>query len=154
MTDKQRDYLCSILFLIFGIFLFTQSMGIQAMMGKDLGSGFVPKIVAGAIVVFSIWKLSITVLSKTEGGKKKQDDDMKGGLFTICLLAAYVVLFKPLGFIISTVFYLFLQTLILSDESNRNLPLFGVISVTAPIVIYVLFVYVIKMPLPTGPVGF
>lgn len=154
MTNKQRDYLCSILFLIFGIFLFIQSMGIKTLMSQDVGSGFTPKIVSGAIVVCSIWKLALTVLSKKADTGSKSDDDTKGGIFTICLLAAYVLLFDSLGFLISTVVYLFLQILVLSNENNRNLPLFGIISVVAPVVVYVLFVYVIKMPLPTGPMGF
>ena len=77
-----------------------------------------------------------------------------GGLLTIVLLAIYVVLFKPLGFILSTFIYLFFQITLLSTEKNRNLILFGIISVVAPVVIYALFVYVIKVPLPTGLLSF
>lgn len=51
MTNKQRDYACSVLFLIFGIFMFIQSLSIHSMMDKDVGSGFVPKIVAMAIIL-------------------------------------------------------------------------------------------------------
>ena len=148
MTNKQRDYACSVLFLIFGIFMFIQSLSIHSMMDKDVGSGFVPKIVAMAIIVISAIKLLLTFLSK------KSDEDIMGGLLTIVLLAIYVVLFKPLGFILSTFIYLFFQITLLSTEKNRNLILFGIISVVAPVVIYALFVYVIKMPLPTGLLSF
>ena len=154
MTNKQRDYACSVLFLIFGIFMFIQSLSIHSMMDKDVGSGFVPKIVAMAIIVISAIKLLLTFLSKKSEEAKKSDEDIMGGLLNIVLLAIYVVLFKPLGFILSTFIYLFFQITLLSTEKNRNLILFGIISVVAPVVIYALFVYVIKMPLPTGLLSF
>ena len=154
MTNKQRDYACSVLFLIFGICMFIQSLSIPSMMDKDVGSGFVPKIVAMAIIVISAIKLLLTFLSKKSEEAKKSDEDIMGGLLTIVLLAIYVVLFKPLGFILSTFIYLFFQITLLSTEKNRNLILFGIISVVAPVVIYALFVYVIKMPLPTGLLSF
>ena len=154
MTNKQRDYACSVLFLIFCSFMFIQSLSIHSMMDKDVGSGFVPKIVAMAIIVISAIKLLLTFLSKKSEEAKKSDEDIMGGLLTIVLLAIYVVLFKPLGFILSTFIYLFFQITLLSTEKNRNLILFGIISVVAPVVIYALFVYVIKMPLPTGLLSF
>ena len=107
-----------------------------------------------AIIVISAIKLLLTFLSKKSEEAKKSDEDIMGGLLTIVLLAIYVVLFKPLGFILSTFIYLFFQITLLSTEKNRNLILFGIISVVAPVVIYALFVYVIKMPLPTGLLSF
>lgn len=154
MTNKQRDYACSVIFLIFGIFMFTQSLSIQSMMDKDVGSGFVPKIVAAAIIAISALKLFLTAFNKKKAESRKTDEDMAGGLLTIALLAIYVVLFKPFGFILSTMIYLFFQITLLSTEKNRNFILFGVISVAAPVLIYAMFVYVIKMPLPTGIISF
>ena len=155
MTDKKRDLLCSVIFLAFGILMFVQSAAIKPLMGsKDLGSGFVPKIIAGCIIVIAGVKLIMTLTSKKEEKKIENDEDKVGGLLTIALLLIYSVLFNTLGFILSTVLYLFAQMLILSDERNRKIPLFAVIAVVAPVVIYALFVYVIKMPLPAGLLSF
>lgn len=154
MTDKKRDLLCSVLFLVFGGFMFIQSMAIVPMMGKDVGSGFVPKIVAIAIVAIALLKLVLTLSSKKEGVSVKSDEDAAGGLLTIAALAAYVLLFQSLGFLLSTMLYLFVQITILSNKDNRNFILFGIISVVAPIAVYILFVYVIKMPLPAGLLSF
>lgn len=154
MTDRKRDIGCSILFLAFGIFMFVQSLPIMPIMGKDLGSGFVPKIIAGAIIAIALLKLALTVLSKEKEKKLENDDNMVGGLLTIAALLVYMSLFQTAGFILSTALYLFAQITILSDENNRNLPLFGVISVVAPVAIYALFVYAIKMPLPAGFISF
>lgn len=154
MTNKKRDIGCSVLFLAFGIFMFTQAMPIVPIMGKDLGSGFVPKIISGAIIAISCLKLVLTVMSKGEEKKVENDEDMMGGLLTVAALLIYSSIFKSVGFILSTALYLFVQITILSDENNRNLPLFAVISVVAPVAIYALFVYIIKMPLPAGLFGF
>jgi hypothetical protein len=150
MKDKTRDLLCSVLFLTFGIFMFFQSIGIVPKIERDLGSGFMPKIVAGVLIAISIIKLIVTLTSKKENKIEEIGSDMLGGLLTIALLAAYVLLFDILGFLISTITYLFLQILILSNEKNRRIGLFAIISIIFPVVIYILFVYVIKMPLPYG----
>ena len=155
MTDKKRDLLCSIIFLIFGIFMFVQSAAIKPLMGsKDVGSGFVPKIVAGVIIAIAAFKLITTLMNKKPEKKIEDNGDKMGGLLTIALLLIYSVLFDKLGFILSTMLYLFGQITLLSDERNRNIPLFAGIAVVAPLAIYTLFVYVIKMPLPMGLFGF
>lgn len=154
MTDRKRDISCAILFLVFGVFMFFQALPIEPIMGKDLGSGFVPKIIAGAIIVIALVKLVLVLSSKEKEKKLENDDDIMGGLMTVAALLVYMSIFKSVGFILSTALYLFMQITLLSDEKNRNLPLFGVISVVAPLAIYALFVYAIKMPLPTGIFSF
>ena len=154
MTNKQRDILCSVLFLVFGAFVLVQALPIKPVMGKDIGSGFMPKIIGTSIIVIAAVKLVLTLMSKVSAAKTKTDDDLKGGLWTIAALLAYVLLFDRLGFILSTALYLFVQILVLSNEQNRNLKLNAAISVVMPIAIYALFVYVIKMPLPAGLLNF
>lgn len=154
MTNKQRDILCSVLFLVFGAFVFVQALPIKPVMGKDIGSGFMPKIIGASIIVIAAVKLVLTLISKASAAKASTDDDLKGGLWTIAALLAYVLLFDRLGFILSTALYLFVQILVLSNEQNRNLKLFAAISVVTPVAIYALFVYVIKMPLPAGLLNF
>lgn len=154
MTDRFRDIFCSVFFLLFGVAMFIMSLPIMPIMGKDLGSGFVPKIIAGAIIVIALFKLALTVFSHKEAKKLESDDDKMGGLLTVAALLVYVTIFKPAGFILSTALYLFVQITVLSDERNRKLPLFAAISVVAPVLIYALFVYVIKMPLPAGFISF
>ncbi|MEA5137451.1 MAG: tripartite tricarboxylate transporter TctB family protein [Candidatus Fimivivens sp.] len=154
MTNKQRDILCSVLFLVFGAFVFVQALPIKPVMGKDIGSGFMPKIIGASIIVIAAVKLVLTLISKASAAKASTDDDLKGGLWTIAALLAYVLLFDRLGFILSTALYLFVQILVLSNEQNRNLKLFVAISVVTPVAIYALFVYVIKMPLPAGLLNF
>ena len=62
--------------------------------------------------------------------------------------------FQPVGFIISTMVYLFLQILVLVPKEKRSWPLTVIISVVSPIAIYALFTYAISSPLPKGIWGF
>ena len=60
MKNKTRDIICSLLFLALGIFMFSQALKITSIMGKDLGSGFMPKVIAVALVLISLLKLILT----------------------------------------------------------------------------------------------
>ncbi|NPV45071.1 MAG: tripartite tricarboxylate transporter TctB family protein [Firmicutes bacterium] len=154
MANKMRDLICGILFLALGIFMFFQSQGIDPIIPNELGSGFVPKIVAGVTAGLSVSMILVTFLKKQSPPPTKADEDLKGGIFTILTLATYVFLFDKLGFILSTMLYLFVQMTLLSNERNRNFRLFAGISVITPLVIYALFVYGFKLILPAGILRF
>lgn len=156
MKSKTRDIVCSLLFLIVGIFTFVNALEIKPLMTKDLGSGFMPKVIGVSLVVIAAIKLVLTLTNKKElkNETSNNDIDQKGGLLTIGLFLFYVVTFEMLGFIVSTVVYLFFQMLILSNDKNRNCKLFGLISVAFSVGVYALFVYVINRPLPVGIFGF
>lgn len=154
MNNKTRDIICSIIFLITGAFLFQQSLGIVPIMEKDLGSGFMPKVIAVSLMITALLKLLLTFVKKITNSDKKEETDNLGGLLTIGALLLYVLTFEVIGFILSTTIYLFLQITILSNEKNRKLVLFAIISVGVSVAIYTLFVYVINRPLPVGMLGF
>lgn len=79
---------------------------------------------------------------------------MAGGLGAILLIGGYCLIFSSVGFIVSTAFYLFFQTLVLTPKEKRNWRMIILISLVAPIAIYALFVYAINTPLPKGIFGF
>lgn len=171
MSDKIKNIISSIGFLALGAFFYMQSTGIKIIMKKDLGSGFFPKVIGVSMVVMALVELFLTVSNKKneevngslerieEKAEQKEpaaeaaaeaDTDRKGLILTIVAMCCYAVLFDGLGFILSTILYLFAQITILSTEKNRNYPLFVGISVAASFIIYGIFVYLIGMPLPTG----
>lgn len=153
MSDKKKNIITSVLFLTFGAFVFWQSMGIKHVMNNDVGSAFFPKVISVAMMVVALIRLIMAVREK-ETAPKDSDSDVKGGFMTILLLCSYVLAFQPVGFIISTVVFLFCEMLVLTPKEKRNLPLIGGLSVIAPIAIYALFVYAINTPLPKGLFGF
>ena len=156
MTNKQRNLLTSVLFLAFGIFMFIQSQGVKHKIASDVGSGYVPAFIAGCLIVVSVAKLIITLVRKSASDNKKEgkDSSTKGGVVTILIMLAYMLAFEPVGFIVSSVVFLFALMNWFANSENRNPILFAVISVLLPVAVDALFVFVIKMPLPKGIIGF
>lgn len=150
MSNKKKNILLSALFLAFGVFLYVQSLGIKHMMKNDVGSAFFPKVVAVAIIGVALIRLVMSLREKDSGAAKKSGSDMKGGWLTILLVGAYVIAFQPVGFLIATTVYLFLQIMVLTPKEKRKMPVILAISVIAPLFIWVLFNYVISSPLPKG----
>lgn len=156
MTSKKSDILCSAIFLVFGAAMAYFSLGINKMIETDVGSGFVPKFIAICIMIVAAAKLILTLTEKkpTATAAKKSNSDLPGGVGTVALMAAYMLSFEPVGFLLSSMVYLFAQILLMSNRENRKPLLFAVISVVLPLIIDLLFVFVIKMPLPKGIFGF
>lgn len=150
MSNKNKNLIISALFLAFGAFLFIQSLGIKHMMKNDVGSAFFPKVVGVAIIGVALIRLIMALREKSESAAKKSSSDMQGGWLTIILVGLYVVAFQPVGFLVSTAVYLFLQILVLTPKEKRKMPVILAISVIAPLFIWVLFNYVISSPLPKG----
>ena len=156
MTNKQRNLLTSVLFLVFGSFFLVQSLQVPHKIESDVGSGYVPAFVCICMIVVAAAKLLITLFRKDPYAdvKDKSLGSTKGGAVTILIMLAYMLLFEPLGFIVSSAVFLFALINWFANSKNRNIPLFAVISVVLPVAIAALFVYVIKLPLPKGLVGF
>ena len=156
MTNKTRDILCSIIVLAFGAAMIYYVKDVRRVIRSDVGSAFVPTLIGWCIVVTGACKLLYSIFTglKEENKKIVFDQDMFGGIGTIILMVLYMLAFQPVGFVVSSAVYLFLQMLLFSEKSNRRMILFAVIAVLLPLAVDALFVYVIKMPLPVGVFGF
>lgn len=153
MSEKTKGIITSILFLAFSAVMIVFARQYKPMMKNDLGSGFFPMVVGIAMCALSVLRLILAIREK-KGEVKKSGDDLMGGLATIILIGGYCIAFNPIGFIISTMVYLFLQILVLTPKEKRSWPITIAISVIAPIAFYVLFVYAINTPLPKGLLSF
>ena len=155
MTNKRMDMICSLIFLAFGGIMYTYAAKIRHLIPSDTGSGYVPKFIAICIIITAAAKLILTLLDKKkEEAQAQGSGDKVGGWGTLALMFAYVVAFEPVGFVLSTIVYLYAQITLMSDETNRNPKLFAIISIVTPIVVSLLFSRVINMPLPYGVFGF
>lgn len=156
MTNKTRDILCSIIVIAFGAAMIYYVKGVRRVIRTDVGSAFVPTLIGWCIVVTGASKLLYSIFTglKSENKKIVFDQDFFGGIGTIILMVLYMLAFQPVGFIVASAVYLFFQMLLLSDKTNRKILLFAIVSVLLPVAVDALFVFVIKMPLPVGILGF
>ena len=156
MTNKIRDILCALIVIAFGAAMIYYVKDVRRVIRTDVGSAFVPTLIGWCIVVTGACKLLYSIFThmKEESKKIVFDQDMFGGIATIILMVLYMIAFQPVGFVVSSAVYLFLQMLLFSEKSNRKIVLFAVIAVVLPLAVDALFVYVIHMPLPVGVFGF
>ena len=157
MTNKMRDILCAIIVIAFGaaMIYFVKDVKVVART-KDIGSKYVPMMIGWCLIATGASKFLYSLFSKSKKENEKIvfNQDMLGGIGTIVLMLLYMWAFQPIGFVVASAVYLFLQMLLLSTKSNRRIILFAIIAIALPVAVDALFVYVIKMPLPVGVFGF
>lgn len=73
---------------------------------------------------------------------------------TFVLLALYVLLMKPVGFVLTTIVYLFLQALVLTPKGKIRIWFTAVLSIVLAIGIYLIFSRLLNVPLPAGILAF
>ena len=156
MTNKKRNLITSVIFLVFGAFMLVQSLAVPHKIPSDVGSGYVPAFISICLLVVSGAKLILTLLDKDPADDvvKASGWSMKGGIVTMAIMLVYMLTFEPVGFILSSIVFLFALMNWFANNENRKPILFAIIAIVLPIAIDALFVFVIKMPLPKGLIGF
>lgn len=142
---RKKEFASIIFLFAVSIFFF---LGAKGMKGD---SGLFPKILSGLIFVLTCVELGVVLTNRTKESKKKEERSLRKLLFIIVLSILYVVLIKPLGFVVST--FLFLTgSMILLEVKNKK------IAVLVPIItvalIYFVFKILLKVQIPVGILGF
>lgn len=73
---------------------------------------------------------------------------------TFLLLTLYVLLMKPVGFVLTTGLYLFAQMLVLAPKEKLKTWFAAVLSVVLAVGIYLVFSRLLNVPLPAGILAF
>ncbi|MEA5092782.1 hypothetical protein SDC9_53151 [bioreactor metagenome] len=170
--DQRRDLITSIVFLIFGIAVIIASGNIPIKnVNGDVGSAFLPEMVAGIMIFLSIILFAKTCMhiKKSKPLEEKNNAKIRATVETnnkqkgfagnkavfasFINLCVYVVLFKPVGFILSSIIFLVLQMGIMTEDSKitaRKLAIWCVISVVTAVLVYLIFYEIFSMRLPMG----
>ncbi|MDR2451940.1 MAG: tripartite tricarboxylate transporter TctB family protein [Candidatus Accumulibacter sp.] len=144
-NTRRADLVMGLLFVFLAIFWFVEA---QSMVQVDagLGPGDYPKVVAAGLFFFG---LLLTISSLLAGLPKKEGVmDRKAALRLIVFVAAtiaYVQLMKPLGFVLTTPFYLFFGIWFFG---YRKYVIAAVCSVGMTAAIHVVFRMIFQVMLP------
>lgn len=160
MFKKYKDAISGGVLILLGVGLYIASFGIKSVALNLIKADFFPRLIAGLFVILGVI-LVLTGLSKAKqhqpAGEKElpfwKNDGTISMLETLALIAVYVLLMKPVGFVITTFVYLVAQMYVLTPKEKRtkkNFALFVVISLIASFAIYLLFVKVFYLMLPAG----
>ncbi len=159
MRDEHRkNFTSGIAFLLFGIFIYAGSYTIPATTSDILGSRFFPRAVAVLIGILSIAQMLLSAgafkAAAHNNEEKVKEAINKPLLLTVAALLIYYILVLQIGFTITSIIYLFCQSLILmptEDIKNKKKLIVPVlVSVIVPIAVNTIFWKLFSIKLPVG----
>ena len=106
--------------------------------------------VLSAVCIFQGIRKAMAKDTSEEKTKKLGKGDMMAVVFTFAVIIGYILIMPVLGFILSTIIYLFLQMLILAPAEKRNYVLFAIVAVVFTAVVFVAFRVGLQQLLPRG----
>jgi putative tricarboxylic transport membrane protein len=145
----RADHVAGAAFAAFGLAIIALSGDLPFGGLAMPGSGFMPTLVAGLLVLFGI----VLALRGAESAPLADIDwsDTKHALVVILIAALAIAAYTWLGFIITMVLMLFAFLVI----GERRQPVRAVLySVAATLIAYGVFAKALRAPLPIGPFGF
>lgn len=161
--QEKTDLLSALLAIVFGGFVYVMSGSIVVKAkGGDIGSQFLPRLIAGLMILLGVLLLIGTLRKiKASAGAQAQEETGEDKSFVPALLSfvnliVYVLIFKPVGFLVSTVIYLTVQMIIMSPDRKpgvRKLGLWVALAVIVAVAIYFIFTKGFSLPLPSGILG-
>lgn len=160
VSDKKKNVYAGFLLLLFAIFIYAVSFWIPESKSDVLGSRFFPRCTAvlmGSLsIILILTNVNLKKREETQPGETVRSGFNQPLLLTCLALILYYLVILQLGFVITSIAYLFCQCLILlpkEDYKNRKKLLFTLaISVLVPVAINFIFWNVFSIALPAGNV--
>ena len=120
-----------------------------------MGPRFFPQLVS---IIMGILSFILIVASfKSEEKSGKIFENKLSMIMTLIILLMYAILLEIVGFVILTIFYLFIQILLLLPKeylrNKKYLVITGFVAIITPIFLYLLFYNVFSIFLPAGILG-
>lgn len=150
----KRIRISSILFMLFGVLSYIEAGKIRILsFGGKIGADFFPKNLSILLIILSLCWLINDLLKKSESEKKKVTTEEIGRItFFAIVFILYVFLLKYFGFIVTTIFLVFFNHILLrtGKVNIKILVLTSIYSVIVAIGMWYLFEKVFQMTLPSG----
>ena len=156
---KCKDLILGIVMLLFsGFYLFyAQQIKTRPKLTPSYASArIMPTLLGVLLAVLSVFCIiqgirQMRAPEKQDAKAKKLDrGDVMAVVFTFAVIIGYILIMPILGFILSTVIYLFLQMLILAPAEKRNYVLFAIVAVVFTAIVFVAFRIGLQQLLPRG----
>jgi hypothetical protein len=145
----RADHVAGAAFVAFGLLIIAASGDLPMGSLSFPASGFMPKILAGLMIVFG--GALIVRAGETPPLATIDASDLKHAGPVVIITALATASYEWLGFVLTFVLMM-LAILVLTER--RNVVRAVLYSVATTGLTYVVFVYGLKAPLPTGPLGF
>ncbi len=150
---SDKNFLAGFIFFFVALFYLTNAFLIETKNLVSVEADFMPKIY-GSLLLLSAVILMITSSFKIQKGlaqKERKETDWKRIFAVIGLIFIYVLLMQYLGFISTSVPFLFLLSILLTPQYVKKVYwIYAVFSIVLPIVAYCVFSYYLNLTMPSG----
>ena len=160
--QAKIDILSAVLAIVFGaaVYFFSGSIVLRKK-GGDIGSAFMPQLIAGLMIFLGLLLLIKTVAAirrrpSPEEAEKTTSGEWVPVLSSFINLIVYSLLFRPAGFLISSFIYLVAQMVIMSPRDKlgaKSVGLWTLIAALTSAAVYLIFTKAFTLPLPSGIFG-
>ncbi|MDR1106884.1 MAG: tripartite tricarboxylate transporter TctB family protein [Treponema sp.] len=155
---KNGDILAGAVLFLIGMFMLINAAVFGRAINTGIGADFFPKIVSCALMTVSAGLLRSGIKAEKASAANNKTEPVKKGNYPVfaavlVVFLSYVFIMPVLGFIITTIPFLFFLMLLLVPKKKRNIPLFLGVSSGVSLGTYLLFVKVFFVMLPMGLLG-
>lgn len=154
-NSKKENLVISLILTVLSILVIHNAYHLPVGSSLGQGSEFMPKIVGFLLLACAVGFLyqGIRTPKATEGDNKFDYVSLIRFLIALGLLIMYVLLLKPVGFIIMTTFYIFIQSLFMAPPEKRSVLGSAILAVVSSVTIYLVFTRGLSLLLPPGILG-
>lgn len=157
------NLVCSLIFIAVGLWGFVQMQGLQEVQGTYAQPSAFPIVMIVGLLIFSVILLIQSVLKlakldvndpnaeKAESINFIRDKGVLGAVIVIALCVAFVLLFRPLGYVLDAALVGFL---IMALIGKRNWVVMALVSILVPFAMWFIFYKVLSVNIPMGPLSF
>lgn len=167
----RNDLLTGIIFCLFSgayFFMATRIAVPDSLKASLLDASSIPKLWGGMMFILGVIILIRGVLKMNSAKKegytpdnsnmmakfKKSVWEARSAIAMFVILALYIACLQSVGFLVSTIAFLFLEFFVLTRKEERKLWVIVLMALVFGVAIYSLFKYGFNMPLPRGIVKF
>lgn len=151
--DKNKELIVGIIMIVFGSFYLYSTRNIKGLDTVKIDADFMPRIYGILSVILGVIQFYIGIIGRRKYRKTEVEEliDNKNVLFTFLVIIAYVLILKPVGFIISSILFLFTMSIILTPGyMEKNYIRYLVFSILLSLITYFIFKKLMYIALPSG----
>lgn len=153
----------SLIFIAVGLWGLTKMLAIQEVKDAYAQPNTFPIAMIAGMLFFAVILLVQSVLKlatmkendpsveKAESINFLKDKGVQGALIVIALCVLFVVLFRPLGYVLDSAIVGFV---IMALIGKRNWPVMALVAFLVPFVMWLIFFKVLSVNIPMGPLTF
>jgi len=160
---KCRDLILGVVLLVLGIIYTVMADQIkrgnklvQRNVGDFAHARIIPTLLGVLLIILAVAIIiqGIKHFKEDDGEsvKKMSRVDVFSIILTFAAMILYIIILPYLGFILSTILYLFGQITVLAPKDKRNYLLFAIVAVVFTIIAFVAFRIGLTQMLPRGPI--